>query len=132
MISHQKNEISSDLIVISEKEQEISHPFHIKFEKVSEEFQGSKNAIYVDKQKLSYPLQIRKWESGDVFYPKGMQGKKKLSKFFKDEKLSLVAKEKIWVLFSGKNIVWVIGMRADNRFTVTDTTKEIIKITTKE
>jgi len=60
-----------------------------------------------------------------------MNGKKKLSKFFKDEKLSLLAKEKVWVLCSNDKIVWVIGLRSDDRFKVTSNTRDILKITTK-
>ena len=58
-----------------------------------------------------------------------MQGKKKLSKFFKDEKLSLITKEKIWVLCSANQIVWVVDFRLDDHFKVTQTTKQILKIT---
>ena len=57
-----------------------------------------------------------------------MNGKKKLSKYLKDEKLSLIEKENIWLLTSGDNIVWVIGKRADNRYKVTEQTKQILKI----
>jgi len=88
----------------------------------------SKTTIFVDKDTLEFPLHIRKWENGDAFYPLGMTGKKKLSKYFKDEKLSLVDKENVWLLTSNHKIVWVIGMRADNRFKVTDKTVNIFKI----
>lgn len=88
---------------------------------------GSKS-IFVDNERLIYPLHIRKWENGDVFMPLGMKGKKKVSKFLKDEKLSLIDKEKVWVLTSENQIVWVMGMRADDRYKVTDTTTDIIKI----
>ena len=87
--------------------------------------------IYVDKKNLTYPLERRRCNEGDIFYPFGMNGKKKLSKFFKDEKLSLLAKEKVWVLCSNDKIVWVIGLRSDDRFKVTSNTRDILKITTK-
>ena len=57
-----------------------------------------------------------------------MKGKKKVSKYFKDEKLSLIEKENVRLLCSDKKIVWVIGMRADDRFKVTEITKQILKI----
>lgn len=79
--------------------------------------------LYVRSELLHFPLTIRRWEEGDYFYPYGMKGKKKLSKYFKDEKLSLVEKERVWVLCSDGDIVWVIGYRADDRFKVTQTSK---------
>ena len=89
----------------------------------------SKHIIYADADQLKYPLTIRKWHEGDVFYPLGMKGKKKLSKYFKDEKLSLIDKEHVRILFSGEAVVWVIGRRADERFKVTEHTTNILKIT---
>jgi len=90
---------------------------------------GSKDGITVDKNLLKFPLIVRKWEKGDYFYPAGMQGKKKLSKYFKDEKLSILEKEKIWLLCTEENeIIWVIGKRKDDRFKVTNETIEILKI----
>ena len=91
---------------------------------------ADKNTIYVDKEKIHFPLKLRKWREGDVFQPFGMKGKKKLSKFFKDEKLSLVAKEQIWILESDNRIVWIIGHRPDERFKVSPTTRKILKIST--
>ncbi len=87
------------------------------------------NEIYIDRSALTFPLTIRHWKEGDFFYPTGMKGKKKLSKFFKDEKLSLVAKENAWLLCSGDAIVWIILHRADRRFYANKDTKNIIKIT---
>jgi tRNA(Ile)-lysidine synthase len=90
---------------------------------------GSKEIITVDKNLLKFPLVVRKWEKGDYFYPAGMQGKKKLSKFFKDEKMSLLEKDNIWLLCTKENeIIWVIGKRQDDRFRVTNKTVEILKI----
>jgi len=118
----------SNLFFISEETTSIKKPVHLTFERVKEISQTDANTIFVDAEKLQFPLTIRKWEDGDAFYPFGMQGKKKLSKFFKDEKLSLFSKEKIWLLCSDKQIVWVIGFRADNRFKITQKTTQLVKI----
>lgn len=100
-----------------------------QFEEVSKITKEQKDKlIFVDYARLKFPLTVRKWERGDYFYPYGMQGKKKLSKFFKDEKLSLPQKENCWLLCSGEDIVWVIGQRLDGRFAVDDDTKNIISI----
>ncbi|WP_378187250.1 tRNA lysidine(34) synthetase TilS [Aquimarina sp. W85] len=88
-----------------------------------------KNTIYIDQEKLKYPLTVRKWEKGDYFYPIGMKGKKKLSKYFKDEKLSLLDKERAWILCSGSDIVWIINYRADDRFKILSNTNQLLKIT---
>ena len=87
------------------------------------------NTVFIDKDTLKFPLTLRQWESGDYFYPLGMKGKKKLSKFFKDEKLSVLEKEKAELLCSNDAIVWVINKRLDTRFKVTERTTQILKIT---
>ena len=88
----------------------------------------NQHEIYIDKAKLVFPLEMRIWKEGDYFHPLGMNGKKKISKYLKDEKLSLVEKENTWLLTSNNEVVWVIGKRADNRFRVTETTTNILKI----
>lgn len=88
----------------------------------------SEKKIYLDKGKIKFPLSVRKWKEGDYFYPIGLQGKKKLSKFFKDEKLSVLDKENIWLLCDQNKIVWIIGERMDDRVKITEKTKEILII----
>ncbi|PIE49889.1 MAG: tRNA lysidine(34) synthetase TilS [Flavobacteriales bacterium] len=83
----------------------------------------------IDASKITYPLHIRKWQKGDFFYPLGMDGRKKLSKYFKDRKFSLIEKENTWLLCTGNEIIWVISHRLDNRFKVTEQTKEALEIT---
>ena len=126
------SEINQDefkIISIPEKAKEIKAPFGILiFDEDHCILENKKNVILVDKSKLKFPLILRKWEQGDYFYPKGMSGKKKLSKYFKDEKLSLLDKEQVWLLCSKNDVIWVINRRADNRFIVTENTKNTLKI----
>ncbi|TBN06892.1 tRNA lysidine(34) synthetase TilS [Hyunsoonleella flava] len=118
------NEIS-----ISEHETKKETPFGtLCFDEADAISKSEQHIIYVDKDKLKFPLKLRKRQEGDIFYPLGMKGKKKLSKYFKDEKLSLLDKENAWLLCSGNVIVWVVGRRADERFKVTNDTKKILKI----
>jgi len=81
-----------------------------------------------DAEKIIFPVTIRKWQSGDIFYPLGMKQKKKLSDFFIDSKLSLFEKESCLIMESEGKIAWIIGKRLDDRFKVTESTKSILNI----
>jgi tRNA(Ile)-lysidine synthase len=129
LVIRQKNIKRDDHVYFINLEQVKSTvPLALTFTPVNKVGVFDSTILYVDAAKLAYPLKIRAWGAGDIFQPFGMKGKKKLSKFFKDEKLSLTAKECIWVLESGTDIVWLIGLRADDRFKVTGTTQEVLKI----
>ena len=108
---------------------EVKFPLNLTFSQVETILNPDITTIFVDQEKLNYPLLLRKWEEADVFFPFGMDGKsKKVSKFFKDEKLSLIDKKKVWLLCSDNQIVWIIGLRQDERFRITEKTKNKIQI----
>ncbi len=92
------------------------------------EIQNQNEAVFAAKD-LNYPLVIRKWRVGDYFYPFGMQGKKKLSKYFKDEKFSALAKENTWLLCNGGHIIWIMGRRTDERYRIRGKADGLIKFT---
>lgn len=116
-------------VEFSPKEQSVNIGIgSLRLEKVGEMRPAAKNEIFVDASKLDDPLVVRHWKEGDSFRPFGMKGTKKLSKYFKDEKLSLVQKENVMVLESVGKIVWIVGYRADSRFQVTNETTTILKI----
>lgn len=119
-----------DIYEINSGTTEILNPLHIKITPVNKITKtGNNSVIFVDAEKIKFPLFVRKRQDGDVFYPLGMNGlKKKVSKYFKDEKLSLSDKEDTWLLSTVNEVVWIINKRPDERFKVTDTTTQILKI----
>ena len=125
------SEKKNDEISIKKGIKKIEFPLQMEFNPIDKIDYVDNSVIYIDKDKIQYPLKLRRWRKGDTFQPFGMKGKKKLSKFFKDEKVSLLAKEKVWLLCSNSEIIWVIGHRADERFKVTSSTTNILKITVK-
>lgn len=86
-----------------------------------------------DARKLRFPLLLRRLKDGDEFYPSGFSGKKKVSKFFRDEKLSILARQKIWLLADGENsVLGVIPFRQDRRNSKDENTEHILKIFNKK
>lgn len=132
LILKKKDNLKIERYNIHEDETTLSRPIHLKIERtpVNGDFSIEKNPdiIYIDADKLAYPLTLRKWRQGDWFMPFGMKGKKKVSDYFSDNKFSLFDKEAAWLLCSGDDIVWIIGHRSDERFKITDKTTEVVKI----
>ena len=130
IISPLNNSKKEKKILIKENYSDIKIPLHLKFRtyNVSNNFEilKEKNIACFDKDKLIFPLILRKWKDGDYFYPFGMKGKKKISDFFTDQKLSILDKENIWLLCNENDIVWVVGHRLDNRYKVTDKTQRVL------
>lgn len=117
---------------ITENDSEISFPLHLSItrKKKEQNFVISKDnrIIQIDASLIQYPLTLRRWTNGDTFFPFGMNRQKKLSDFFIDQKLNLKQKAETWLLLSQNQIVWVVGLRLDNRFKITESTQEVLEI----
>ncbi|MDE5695785.1 MAG: tRNA lysidine(34) synthetase TilS, partial [Alistipes sp.] len=83
----------------------------------------------IDADKLQYPLTLRRWQEGDWFVPFGMTGRKKVSDYLTDAKVSAAEKQRQFVLLSGGEIVWLVGRRIDDRYRLTDQTENVLRIT---
>ncbi len=102
---------------------------HFTIEKKPKEFVNDSSIAYIDLKQVEFPLILRRWKKGDYFYPLGMKmKKKKLSKFFIEQKLAIHQKEQVWVVECQKRIVWVAGMRMDERFKVKDNTEQVLTV----
>lgn len=133
-----KNEAETEIHILNTKSKKITlseYQFirvdYKPIAKLSKMDKGS-NYAYLDADKLSFPLVLRRKKDGDYFYPLGLNkkggqpSKKKINKYLKDEKASAIDKENTWVLCSGEKIAWLVNFRLDERFKVTDNTKNIL------
>lgn len=110
----------------------INFPIQLNLEKLERNpnfrFSTLPNVVDMDLDQLTFPLILRHWHEGEYFQPLGMTGLKKVSDFFIDEKYSIPEKENAWILASGNQPAWIVGKRMDERFKITSTTKNIIRI----
>ena len=131
ILSPQK-QINADFITVGLDDQNIAFPEgKLEFQRIKKvdlKELGSSQIAVIESQHLEFPLQIRRWRAGDYFYPLGMSKKKKVARLLIDLKYSLPEKDRVWVLAAGEKIVWVIGIRIDERFKVKDKTQGAIRI----
>lgn len=111
---------------------EINLPITLKYQIFERDnsFQINKNkqVAQFDYNQLTFPLVLRKWQHGDSFVPLGMNGRKKLSNYFSDNKYSLFDKQNQWILTSGNNVIWIVGKHIDNQFAINNSTKAIWQV----
>ncbi|MCA1756537.1 MAG: tRNA lysidine(34) synthetase TilS [Bacteroidales bacterium] len=128
-------ENEAEQMVVESEEALLSVTSHFKAEKVEPAYfnpSSDSSVAWIDADKIKYPLSIRRWIPGDTFQPFGMGGRsKKVSDLLTDHKLSLFQKEKVSLLVSGGEVVWVIGIRADYRYRITAETTSLIKLTSR-
>ncbi|MGL4992894.1 MAG: tRNA lysidine(34) synthetase TilS [Bacteroidales bacterium] len=132
ILSQIRDEDNDVQIWIETHQAYIDSPIRINIENYkaedNRELSREKTVALLDADKIQFPLLLRRWKQGDHFIPLGMEGKKKLSDFFKDSKFTLSQKEQTWVLCSNNKIIWIVGHRIDNRFKVTKESKSILKL----
>jgi tRNA(Ile)-lysidine synthase len=125
--------VRTDTIIIEKDSNQIrSHAGVLDLKFINKEkfvLDKSEKVAQFDAKHIEFPLLLRKWKQGDYFYPLGMRKKKKLARFFIDQKLAKNQKENVWVIESAKRIIWVVGLRIDDRFKVTERTKQILQLT---
>ena len=130
ILSERKASDQKEIYLIETTTKEMKTPIDLVFDGDTENSFKNTHTIRVDHTKLSFPLTLRKWEKGDSFFPTGMTGKKKLSKYFKDEKYTLLDKERTWLLCTSHNdIIWIVGKRQDRRFTPDAESHKVVTIT---
>ncbi len=120
---------------ICKTDKNITEPVNLKIDIINIDknykLSNDRNIADFDIDVLNFPLKLRKWQKGDYFMPLGMKRAKKVSDFFIDEKISIPEKENIWILESKGEIVWLVGKRIDDRFKVTNQTKQVLRLTRK-
>ena len=116
VLSLQSNSVDDKDEVYLVPENGIEFPVKLEFSTPTADTKPTANSVLVNASKLTFPLILRRWNKGDLFYPTGMKGKKKLSKFFKDEKMSAAEKNNQWLLCDENNVIWIIGKRLDRRY----------------
>ncbi len=102
--------------------------FSIKLQEISVQFSDNKMVEYVSADGLNDKFILRRWMSGDRFYPIGLKGTKKVSDFLNEQKIPASQKKKQLVLTNRGKIVWVLGLRLDDRFKITNKTNRVYKL----
>lgn len=90
--------------------------------------ENDESVAYFDPELVEFPIEVRKFKPGDRFCPLGMNSSKKLQDYFTDIKLPQFLRSRVPIFISEGEIMWVGGIRIDNRFKVTDKSGEVIKI----
>lgn len=128
LVLKMKDEKLAETFLIQEHTKQICKPISLTLNcKSVNGFHIKKSSFEaaLDFDKLSFPLELRKWQNGDVFHPLGMKGNKKLSDFFIDKKMNLFEKENTWILCSNNQIVWIVGHRIDDRFKLVENSQKV-------
>lgn len=91
-------------------------------------YSNNKNKEYISADSISDKFTVRSWKEGDSFRPLGLKGTKKISDFLNEQKVESSGKKNHLILLNRNKVVWVIGLRIDDRFKLTSSTKKILEL----
>ena len=120
IISTVNHDINNQTHLLHENEM-LSYPIHLNCKvhsSINKSFKSDSNIAFFNLEKLSFPLELRKWKSGDKMKPLGMKGNKKISDILIDKKIPLTEKEKTYVLISNNEIIWLVGVTISDDYKV--------------
>lgn len=128
----QKKKSRNSFFFTLHKEMSVRHDsftFSIESAKKQNKINSDSSIEYVDGRNIVFPLTVRSWKQGDWFIPLGMRGRKKLSDFLGEKKLTAEQKAEVPIILSGDTIIWVGGYRLDDRCKITEKTRSSYKLT---
>lgn len=128
-------ETDNEVVFIKSQENFVTYPLQLSLNEIPKEkleLKLDSSQAFLDADKLTYPLELRRWKDGDSFKPFGMVGKKKISDFLIDKKISRIEKEQTYVLISGGQIIWLVGHRISENFKISPATNKVLNIILKE
>ncbi|MEI7828948.1 MAG: tRNA lysidine(34) synthetase TilS [Prolixibacteraceae bacterium] len=132
LLIQQLTELSDARFYLEEDCEKLHNPIRLaistQIRTASLKLNTAASTALIDKDKVQFPMILRRWQKGDSFQPLGMQGMKKLSDFFVDEKFSLTDKENCWLLTNGEEIIWIVGVRLDDRYKISHQTTNVLEI----
>jgi tRNA(Ile)-lysidine synthase len=114
LILKKKSEKYDQVIKVGKKG--IDDPIRINIQTGDFVTKSNSKSIFISKNDIKFPLYLRKLKKGDLIFPLGMKGKKLISKYFKDEKMSFFDKQNQWLLCNNDEVMWIVGQRADRRY----------------
>lgn len=105
------------------------HKFFFSIADKPKQIDTNPNIALIDLKNIEFPIILRKWKTGDYFYPIGMNmKKKKVSRVLINEKIALHEKENIHVLECEQRILWLAGIRLDERFKIKENTEKVLVV----
>jgi tRNA(Ile)-lysidine synthase len=136
LIIKQKAEPPESEVFIEPDTLVIEHPIHLTFNTYTNAvgfmIPTGRQFAALDAGRITWPMKLRNWKTGDRFHPLGLEGSKKISDFLINNKIPLPDKKHIWILETGEKIAWVVNHRIDDRFRITSGTRKILLVEYEE